>query len=66
MKSSNFTPMEVTLNDYRWLLRRVEAGKWPILFHGAWHTEEQVMDVLCQYEMERDVLSEPAPLTPPE
>lgn len=37
-------------HEYKWLLRRIEEDKWPVLFDGGWLWREPAMDIVRQYE----------------
>lgn len=37
-------------SDYRWLLRRIEEDKWPLLYAGSYWSREQVLDLVAEVE----------------
>ena len=37
-------------SDYPWLIRQVEADKWPLLYAGVWLSKASVLDILARYE----------------
>lgn len=43
-------PIPCSHSDYLWLIRQVEADKWPLLYAGCWLSEASVLDILARYE----------------
>ena len=49
-------------SDYDYLLRAVDAGKWPIQYNGGWLWEPEALRMMERYERVHDIANAAADL----
>jgi len=58
MMTSTEKKARVSRPNYDYLLRAVDAGKWPIRYNGGWLWEPEALQMMERYECVHDIAND--------